>query len=110
MRASPVARSGCPRSSAGRQHLTLADTTRGALEELAQDDVERNAFAGKLDGVRVVSDVGHEMLLMAQRWCGSRRGARRGACRLEHRELAARAATEQSPGRSSLGFRPTFSA
>jgi hypothetical protein len=72
MRASPVARPGCPRSGAGWQHLTLADTTRGALEELTQDDVEPNAFAGKLDGVRVVSDVGLEMLLVAQRWCGSK--------------------------------------
>jgi hypothetical protein len=53
-----VARSGCPRSGAGWQHLTLADTTRCALEELARDDVERDAFAGELDGVRVAQLVG----------------------------------------------------
>jgi hypothetical protein len=47
-----VAPSGCPRSGAGWQHLTLADTTRCALEELARDDGERDAFAGELDSVR----------------------------------------------------------
>jgi hypothetical protein len=48
-----MARPGCPRSGAGWQHLTLADTTRCALEELARDDGERDAFAGELDSVRV---------------------------------------------------------
>jgi hypothetical protein len=49
----PVTRSGCPRCGAAWQHLTLADRTRCALEELALDDVEGDAFAGELDGVRV---------------------------------------------------------
>jgi len=32
---------------------TRADATRWALEELAWDDIERDAFAGELDAVRV---------------------------------------------------------
>jgi hypothetical protein len=35
----------------------LADATRCALEELARDDIERDAFAGELDAVRVAQPV-----------------------------------------------------